>query len=352
MNAPFHYVLLDTNIWVHKSKLLYTPLGTSLLYSLGRTGRKILLPEVVELEVRSNVTSLAIELISQVSAPLHSLRFLLDHPLELAMPDSETIESAVGRRLDELADVVVQTPFTLKQAKNALVRVVEKRPPSVRGQQYKDCAIWEAALEIADTHSICLVTEDKGFFEQKQELSRLSPEMQKEVETKSHQISVFFGLKKYLKQHGVQAPPLPDARLNQILEEEARSSVEWMANGQGLVLDELLELSSTPFLTGDPDDVVYGFSATFRATLRDPDGGEDWAGSARVEGEIVYEPGRDSVDDVELTSIWFYDQSGTRRGGWDRGATSTVRRVETSSPRSIVFKPVNVIRHRLSDDSE
>jgi hypothetical protein len=245
-------------------------------------------------------------------------------------------------------------PIYTAAGEERLVRVVEKRPPSVRGQQYKDCAIWEAALEVADTYSICLVTEDKGFFEQKREMLALPPEMQKEAETKPHQITAFFGLKKYLEEHGVHAPPLQDARLAQLLEEEARGSVEWLAEGQGLVLDELLELSSTPFLTGDPDDVVYAFSVRFRATLPDPDGGEEWTGTVRAEGETVYEPARDSVDDVELTSVWFYDQSGVRRGGWDRSSTPStpsVRGIVTSS-RGIVFKPFFEIRHRLGDDSE
>jgi hypothetical protein len=184
------------------------------------------------------------------------------------MPNPETVASDIAWRLDELDDVVVRTPFTLEQAKNALVRVVEKRPPSASGQQYKDCAIWEAALEVADTYSICLITEDKGFFEEKRQMLGLHSEMQKEAETKPHKITAFFGLKKYLQEHGVHAPPLPDARLAQLLAEEARGSVAWLAEGQGLVLHELIQLSSTPFLTGDPDDVVYGFSVKFRATLR------------------------------------------------------------------------------------
>jgi len=104
----------------------------------------------------------------------------------------------------------------------------------------------------------------------------------------------------------VHAPPLPDEILAQLIEEETRTSVAWRAEGQGLVLHELLELSSTPFLTGDPDDVVYGFSVRFRATLRNPDGGEDWLGTIRAGGEMVYEPARDLVDDVHHDTTIHY----------------------------------------------
>jgi len=55
--------------------------------------------------------------------------------------------------------------------------------------------------------------------------------------------------------------------------------------------------------------------------------------------ERVYEPVRDSVDDVELTSIPFYDESGARRGEWDRNAPPPTR----SPPMKIVFKPADLL---------
>jgi hypothetical protein len=51
-------VVLDTNVWVHKTNLLRTALGAALINSLWRLEGLLGLPEVVEEEIAKNTVKL------------------------------------------------------------------------------------------------------------------------------------------------------------------------------------------------------------------------------------------------------------------------------------------------------
>jgi predicted nucleic acid-binding protein len=58
-------VVIDTNIW-RSDLLLKNPIGTTLVYTLGRQGGVICLPEVIETELKTQVVQHGLEAVAEM----------------------------------------------------------------------------------------------------------------------------------------------------------------------------------------------------------------------------------------------------------------------------------------------
>jgi PIN domain-containing protein len=175
--GPPFAVVLDTNIWVHRTHLLRSGLGPSLVSVLA-TARAVLgLPAVVEREIRAHTYSVAMKKVEDAQA--HSRLMGTTVP---ELPTKEQASNAVDRRLAELGSIE-RVPFTLAHAERALDRVFERTAPSDRSQQFKDAAIWEAVCELAARLPVHFVTDDKAFFEGHEPQKGTALSLQQEIAT-------------------------------------------------------------------------------------------------------------------------------------------------------------------------
>jgi hypothetical protein len=105
-------VVIDTNTW-RSQLLLKTPVGTSLVYTLGRQQGFIGLPEVVERELTAQILEHGREAAEKVKNGSNILNTLTDSPI-FPLPASQiNLEQIVKARLDQLAPILVRVPFTL-----------------------------------------------------------------------------------------------------------------------------------------------------------------------------------------------------------------------------------------------
>jgi len=161
-------VVVDTCVW-RAEPLLKTPLGVTLVYTLSRRGGVVGLPEVVELELKSQIVEAGLEAANKARGPLHILRTITDVPsLGTDLPTQVTLSQKVDERIAQLAPVLAREPFTAEHAKAALAMVNAKLPPNgEKNQQFKDSAIWQAGLALSLRYSTVLLTHDKAFFRDK-----------------------------------------------------------------------------------------------------------------------------------------------------------------------------------------
>ncbi len=165
MESKPECVLLDTNIWV-QNLLLRTTLGSALLYAIKRSGAKLALPEVVEQEVTKHTVRAAQEAIEAIEKGFTTIASIMGFHKPYEVPKADEIEEAVRKRFAELDAFIVRVPFVLEHAKAGLRRVNERIPPSsTKQQQFKDCAIWEAALSLAKDYHVHLVSKDGDFYQ-------------------------------------------------------------------------------------------------------------------------------------------------------------------------------------------
>jgi len=165
MKSKPECVLIDTNIWV-QNLLLRTALGSALLYALRRSGAKLALPEVVEQEVTIHTIREAQEAIEAIEKGFRNIASIVGFHKSYEVPKKEEIAEAIRKRFAELDAFIVRVPFVLEHAKSGLRRVSERIPPSsTKQQQFKDCAIWEAALSLAKNYNVHLISKDGDFYQ-------------------------------------------------------------------------------------------------------------------------------------------------------------------------------------------
>jgi hypothetical protein len=161
-------ILADTNVW-RNTLMLRSALGSAMLYTVNSLGAKIIIPEVVEDEIRKHIFKLASEANEKIRKSFREIGAILGSHKPYELPNDEDINKAIENRFDEISKFSQKIPFTLDHAKRALYRVNEKIPPSSsKLQQFKDAAIWEAVLELGRKYIVYLVTNDGDFYQDKE----------------------------------------------------------------------------------------------------------------------------------------------------------------------------------------
>jgi PIN domain len=163
-------VLPDSNI-LRTERFFSSTNGAALLQLLNRSGAKILLPEVIEIEVIPVLVSLYAAELKKAKSRISSLEALLGSDLGTKFPTEADFQRAIRKSMTGLEGFIVRAPFTLEIARSALIRVVEKRPPSgSNNEQFRDCCIWQHCLEYGQKNTVHLISADGDFTKKKDAL--------------------------------------------------------------------------------------------------------------------------------------------------------------------------------------
>jgi hypothetical protein len=132
---PF-LVVLDTNVFV-SNNLLQTVAGSALVDLVVRGKGRILLPEVIELELKNVLGERLADNAKKAAGLVRGLEAILKRDLSFKAPDATELGTAIDKRLSELGQIILRAPFTLEIARAALMRVIEGRPPSGSNNEHK-----------------------------------------------------------------------------------------------------------------------------------------------------------------------------------------------------------------------
>lgn len=296
-------VVIDTNQWV-SSQLLRDPVSASLLYAISTTGGCIGLPEVIEREVLIHGVRTGATSREAVEKNLRTIRALVGRAPGVTLPRDDEFEAATRQRIRELDSLLCRTPFTTDIAFRALTRVDTKRPPAHAGQQFKDCAIWEACLDLGAKFEVHLVSNDKtAFFEGANTARGMEKRLIEDCIAAQVRIILHPSLESCLEaladhvQGFDKLPPLA------AIEDEVISVVRDLADEHNLVIIERINGDLGAFVTEAPNTLALTFSLTFSATVRH--GRPDAVAAAMVAGQARYDIGRAEVSDVKLDGVTF-----------------------------------------------
>ena len=256
------FVLVDTSIW-RSQLLLRSPLGAALLYYIRRTEALLALPEVVELEMAKHVKKAVAEARTKAEASFATLQQVMKVVAEFDIPNDEQVEEAIRDRLAELADITERVPFTLEHARRGLMRVIEDTPPNApKHQQFKDSAIWEAALSLAAQRPVLFITGDNGFFQGKDPAKGVAIQLQKEI-AGGARISVFFGIEPCLATMKDESPSFDNEQVAAQVKENLVVRINEYLAEQGLVASEASQFSINVFATEHPTRVTLAVHAEY-----------------------------------------------------------------------------------------
>jgi hypothetical protein len=303
LNKPY-YVVLDANVWVAE-RLLQSTIGSAVLYALTSTGALLELPETVEMEVNSVLTAEAERAVEGLRKSARLLRQLSGQKTLHQAPTAESIQEGIKKRWAELSGLLEKTPFSFELAKSALIRVIEKRPPSgENNEQFRDSCLWEAALERSKEGTVHLVTNDGAFYESRDRTRGLEKRLCEETAATGRDILIYSSIREFLsKMDKTVAVPDESTIKGEIVEAVAPDARRVAAeNAQKYVLASSYGSRISGYATPKPSVVAISFEVWFKLkrTNSSEKSEPDKDGSVRIEGVCSYDPKRTIISDVEV----------------------------------------------------
>lgn len=199
------FVVLDTNIWLHELAL-QTPLGSAVRFFLRQGGHKLVVPEVIRLEVEKNLRRELREWRDSIAEDHRKLLAMFGKLHEVKLPSDADIEQRVASVFDASGLDIVAVPFSLESARASLLKAIDGAAPSgPKNQQFKDGVIWADCMQLLEHDDVTLVTEDRAFYFDRAKTD-LGPaeNLAAEAKARAHKIVLIPDLGKLLK--SVRAP--------------------------------------------------------------------------------------------------------------------------------------------------
>lgn len=296
-------ILADTNIW-RNTLMLRSALGSAMLYTVNNLGAKIIIPEVIEDEIRKHIFKLVSEANEKIRKSFREIGAILESHRPYELPTDEDINKAIENRFGEISKFLQKTPFTLDHAKKALYRVNERIPPSSsKLQQFKDAAIWETILELGREYQVYLVTNDGDFYQDK-ERKNLNSILEKECINLEIDIHVYSDLSSCLTVLKNKAENPNYKLIVESIFKNKYEEIEAHASNNGLKITDIKNREVIALITENHDQLAIEFKIIFNCldinALPDDPKKEPYM---KVEGECFYILSRNETVDTRMHRI-------------------------------------------------
>jgi hypothetical protein len=297
-------IVVDTGVWVYGTCLLSSPLGASLLYAIKTGGYTLALPEVIKEEITKHTIKAGSEASDKICEQYRLIEMLMGSRDDYRVPSPDDFRNRVESRLTELDVPLREIPFTIEHARSALRRVLEETPPNgYKNQQFKDSAIWEALLDLANQEKVVFITEDKAFFEDKNPDRGLAANLKAEADATSHNIDVYFGLSAFLNTIVEKLPQLDNIEIANRIHEQLYDQLNREATDKGFTLARLTDAGISPYLTEQSGILAIDFELLYETAGVVPEDRTSPVPAIRhVEGNCSWNLDKHTVSDIQLTS--------------------------------------------------
>lgn len=245
-------VVLDSNIWMQERMLRHS-VGSAVRFFLRRSNARLVVPEVVRLEVELNLEQELMALVSELREGHKHLLSLVGQLKEQVLPSDEELRQIALDAFGNAEIEVVDIPFSLKSARYSFEKCIRSEPPSgPKNQQFKDGVIWADCLALAMESPVIFVTQDKGFYKDREYRKGLAENLAIEAKNVTHEVSVVHELGAILER--IREPVEIDyPSLHQLYYPMIKERVERLVGSEGYTLGDLLTGKHSVFATNDPN---------------------------------------------------------------------------------------------------
>lgn len=186
-------VVLDTNIWL-KELALSTGVGAAFRFYMKRRAARLLVPEVVRLEVQAHLRRTIAEAMEDVTRGNRQLLSLFGSMKEIILPTQSEVNALVTGVFGCLGMEILEVPFSLESARSSFVKTIEKLPPSDKTQEFKDGVLWADCLNLLEQDDVLLVSQDKAFYLNREYGKGLADNLREEAANKPGKINLVHSL--------------------------------------------------------------------------------------------------------------------------------------------------------------
>jgi len=328
-------VVIDANIWLQDSNLfMRTAMGSALLYILKQSKGKIGLPEIIEEELTRNIVENGLKAIEQINKGFKSIEVIMGFRDSYELPNKAQLEAAVKERLTDLEDVIIRIFFTFEHAKSALRRINEKTQPNGdKNQQFKDSAIWEAILELSDSHTIYFISDDNAFFKNRnKQTEELADNLLNECNKMGAKVSIYNNIASCLKALQQDVPSLDYSNIILTIDNLINSGLRReLATEIGFEITTLAidKSSLSAFFTEINGKLALIFELCYHCIDIQNNGEvERTEALLRAKGDCLYEIDTQKISDIKMDRerIYWVEPSGEagRRGVVYASGTATI----------------------------
>ena len=218
-------VVLDANMWI-KESMLNSFAAATLVDFLAQSKGKMLLPEIVEQELRHRILNEARSAAHKAVAEVGRFNNLTGLEIAFDPPSSEDIQTAIKFNLEKLEPLLIRTDFTFERARQALNRIYSKRPPcGQNNEQFRDACIWEDCVTYGKDHKVFFVSADTAFYDAKKLENGLAKELQEEINTAHADVRIFPSIGELYKHLAPDAPVRDMREIAQKITQELRRAI-------------------------------------------------------------------------------------------------------------------------------
>jgi len=310
-------VLLDSNVWIGE-RMLHSPLGAALLYALVQAGGRIALPEIVRREVDAVLLRDFDRTIETMDKSARWIRQLTGRHVSVTAPSRIAAEAAFRERWTGLAGTLAEVPFTLDQANAALDKILRRDPPSgPNNEQFRDCCIWEAALELAASVPVHLVTSDRAFFQERSIAGGLASSLAAEARRLDRTVSLHSSLDGVLRHEGIAAAAtINDVAIKAAITTMIASKVEELSTDGGRTFEpsKPLRIVINGYATPVPSEIAVAFETDFRLDEAIGSSGRDPLRlKLSIKGSLNWVPSANEATDWQISG-WSKSLDGSGPG--------------------------------------
>jgi hypothetical protein len=244
--------------------------------------------------------------------------------LSFMAPNHEAIQKGMRARWAQLDGVIQRVAFTHDHARSALRRIITKSPPSGdNNEQFRDCCIWEATLEVAEGGPVHLITNDAAFYEGRDRGRGLARQLEEEVRDKKREVNIYSKIQDFLSMKkdfiAMLDTDVLAAKIMQAVLPAAREIVA-MENDKGrnnFVLGQPLPPRIQGFATPKPTVFAVSFEIIFPLQNIAPKRND---ATLELEGTCSYVQNQDKIAEIDVNA-WSVSLTGSDINistGWHR----------------------------------
>ena len=334
-------LLLDSNIWIKEVGLMSRRASTFRLYMQNRR-KRLVVPEVVQAEAARHLASLMRTEAAAGRKTHERLVRMFGRLSEWRIPsDEEVAEHAdrLARGLDVPADYIELQPDTaLRGVRRCLAR---RAPAHGTKRAFMDCLIWEEVMNVLNSHDLCFVTNDGGFFDDNGSSTKLHRALAKEAEARAHDLRVERDLDALL--HEFRSEFTIDTGVLLDFVNDRGAAIKRTAESMGFAAKKPPEVSYKAFATENAGEVEVRFTSVqpFGDTTA-----RGWSTDGLcIEARGLYRTQTGKLEEVSMDreSLRYVDDAGNRRSV--PGSTVYAR----ADPIYIGARPITSDRRELID---
>jgi len=326
-------VVLDSNIWLCE-QMLRNSTGSAVRFFIRKHGARIVVPEVVRLEVELHLERQLTELSSQLRDGHARLLQVVGELKELVLPSDDELRDVAKNGFTNAGIAIADFPFSIESARSSLEKCIRSEPPSgPKNQQFKDGVIWADCLRLADKSSVLFVTQDKAFYEDRDYKKGLAANLLAEAKSVPHMITIAHEVRSIFDFFG-EPIQIDYNQLHEQYYPQIRKNTERLIGSEGFILGDLLDGQHDVFATENPDVAHVEFLLRYCC-----DHPSRQSGTLLAKGECVFRPSTETLDEFRSRDeeFQFQDDEGEqqkRKNLWVSGSAVSGHRTVKHTVRT------------------